>query len=148
MPKKTSTKQPTSNQPLNQNTLEEFRKKYQHDAFCKDKLKDVRVARKFLRYFLKTEIQEMLDIERLQIVPESLVDKHLKQAYLDIIYRVPLKNGDGTLVVFILIELKTNNETWTIFQIAGYVIRLWEREWKAAKKAGNLSTFLFPMVIP
>ncbi|MDR2438311.1 MAG: Rpn family recombination-promoting nuclease/putative transposase, partial [Planctomycetaceae bacterium] len=129
-------------------TLDEFKKKYQHDAFCKEKLKDVRTAQKFLRYFLDVKVQELLDLEQLQIDSDSLVDKHFKQAYLDIIYRIPLKNNGGTLVVFILIELKTNNQYWTIFQIAGYVLRLWEREWKAAKKAGCLRTFLFPMVIP
>ncbi|MDR2755514.1 MAG: Rpn family recombination-promoting nuclease/putative transposase, partial [Planctomycetaceae bacterium] len=148
MPKKTPTKQSTLLQPLNLESLDEFKKKYQHDAFCKEKLKDVQTAQKFLRYFLKAEIQKLLDLDRLQIDPESLVDKHLKRSYLDIIYRIPFKKGDGTLVVLILIELKTSNEHWTIFQIAGYVIRLWEREWKAAKKAGRLSAFLFPIIIP
>ncbi|MDR2116253.1 MAG: Rpn family recombination-promoting nuclease/putative transposase, partial [Planctomycetaceae bacterium] len=63
-------------QPFNFVALEEFKKKYQHDAFCKEKLRNVRMARKFLRYFLKPEYQEWLDIDHLQIEPDSLVDKH------------------------------------------------------------------------
>jgi hypothetical protein len=134
--------------PPTSNTLDEFKKMYQHDAFCKNKLKEVKTAQKFLRFFLKPEIQALLDIDRLQIDSESLIDEHLKRSYIDVIYRVPLKESDGTLVVFILIELKTDNDQWAIFQVLLYIVRLWKREWQAAKKAGQLNTFLLPMIIP
>jgi hypothetical protein len=140
-------------QPVNQDALDKFKKKYQHDAFCKEKLRDVMKARKFLKYLLKPEVQELLDIRRLEIDPESFVDDELKRSYADVVYRIPLKDSDESIVVFILIELKTDNDRWTIFQLMKYVVRIWERELKKVEDADKeskrlLKTFLLPMVIP
>jgi hypothetical protein len=69
------------------------------------------------------------------------------------LYRIPLKDSkDSTeehIVVFILLELKTKNERWTIFQILKYyIVRILEREYDRAEKQGCLRTFLLPMIIP
>ncbi|MDR0610814.1 MAG: Rpn family recombination-promoting nuclease/putative transposase [Planctomycetaceae bacterium] len=159
MPQKTLTKQPDSAQPLDQNTLDEFKKKYQHDAFCKSKLCNLRKARKLLKHILKPEVLELVDLSKLQIDPETYVDEELKRSYADVLYRIPLKNSNEFIVVFILIELKTENDQWTIFQIVKYVVRIWDREFQAVKSAAEaknagqkakkrFKNFLLPMVIP
>jgi hypothetical protein len=62
-------------------------------------------------------------------------------------------------VVFVLIELKTENDQWTIFQIVKYVVRIWDREFQAVQSAAEaenaneetkqrFANFLLPMVIP
>ncbi|MDR0337445.1 MAG: Rpn family recombination-promoting nuclease/putative transposase, partial [Planctomycetaceae bacterium] len=146
-------------QPLDQRTFDKFKKKYQHDAFCKYKLCNLRKARKFLKHVLKPEVLKLVDLSKLRIDPETYVDEELKRLYADVLYRIPLKNSDETLVVFILIELKTQNDQWTIFQIVKYVVRIWDREFQAvesAVKAPNANdeakrrfdNFLLPMVIP
>ncbi|MDR3197360.1 MAG: Rpn family recombination-promoting nuclease/putative transposase, partial [Planctomycetaceae bacterium] len=148
-----------SSQPVDYNALNEFRKKYQHDAFCKDKLCNVRKARKFLSHVLKPEVLEFLDLERLQVDPETFVDEELKRLYVDVLYRIPIKHSNESIVVFILIELKTENDKWTIFQLVKYVIRIWDREFKAVEAAAHapdatveskrrFETFLLPMVLP
>ncbi|MDR0610659.1 MAG: Rpn family recombination-promoting nuclease/putative transposase [Planctomycetaceae bacterium] len=159
MPKEIPTKQPNLTQPLNQTALDVFKKKYRHDAFCKSKLCNLQKARKFLKHILKPEVLELLDLAKLQIDPETYVDEELKRLYADVLYRIPIKNSNETIVVFILIELKTENDQWTIFQIVKYVVRIWDREFQAvesAAKAENadeeakqrFANFLFPMVIP
>jgi hypothetical protein len=159
MPKKFSTKQPDLTQPLNQSVLDKFKKKYQHDAFCKSKLCNLRKARKFLQHILKPEVLELVDLTKLQIDPETYVDEELKRLYADVLYRIPLKNSNEMIVVFVLIELKTENDQWTIFQIVKYVVRIWDREFQAVKSAAEaenadeeakkrFANFLLPTIIP
>ncbi|MDR1485289.1 MAG: Rpn family recombination-promoting nuclease/putative transposase, partial [Planctomycetaceae bacterium] len=89
--------------------FDEFKKKFQHDAFFKYKLTTVERAKEFLRFVLKTEIVEMLDLERLMIVPNSFVDDVFARSYADILYKIPLKNSDKNIMIFVLIELKTDS---------------------------------------
>ncbi|MDR2114935.1 MAG: Rpn family recombination-promoting nuclease/putative transposase [Planctomycetaceae bacterium] len=159
MVKKSSIKPSNLSQPIDLQALNEFKKTYQHDAFCKNKLRNLQIARKFLQHVLKPETLEVLDLDRLQIDPETYIDEELKQFYLDVLYRIPIKNSNEMIVVFILIEIKTQNDKWTIFQVVKYVIRIWNREFKivesAARKHGateedkkRYETFLLPMVLP
>ncbi|MDR2704798.1 MAG: Rpn family recombination-promoting nuclease/putative transposase, partial [Planctomycetaceae bacterium] len=90
MSKDIPTKQTNLDQPLNQNTVDEFKKKYQHDAFCKSKLCNLQKARKLLKHLLKTEVLELVDLTKLQIDPETYVDEELKRSYADVVYRIPL----------------------------------------------------------
>jgi predicted transposase YdaD len=159
MLEKTSTKQTCPTQLLDQNALDEFKKKYRHDAFCKSKLCNLQKAQKFLKHILKPEVLELIDLSKLQIDPETYVDEELKRLYADVLYRIPLKNSNETIVVFVLIELKTQNDKWTIFQIVKYIVHIWDREFQTVKSAAEtkdadknakqrFENFLFPMVIP
>ena len=69
-------------------TQSELRKRYQHDEFCKNNLRNLDKARKFLRLTLKPEIVELLDLERLELSPESFLDEELKKLYADVLYRM------------------------------------------------------------
>jgi hypothetical protein len=129
-----------------------FRKRYQHDQFCKDNLRDLNKARKFLRLMLKPEMIDLLDLEHLEIVSESLLDEELKKLYADVLYRIPVKadrrKDVESIVVFVLIELKTESDKWTVFQQAKYIIRIWDEEFRKAKKAEHFDRFRLPMVLP
>ena len=126
----------------------ELPKRYQHDEFCKDNLRDLDKARKFLRLMLKPEIVDLLDLDRLELSSESFLSEELKKLYADVLYRIPVKNSDENIVVFVLIELKTESDKWTVFQQAKYIIRIWDEEYRKAEGEGRLSDFLLPMVIP
>lgn len=132
--------------------LSPLRKRYQHDQFCKDNLRDLDKARKFLRLILKPEMTDLLDLERLELVSESLLDEELKKLYADVLYRIPVKsdrrNDIESIVVFILIELKTENDKWTVFQQAKYIIRIWDEEYRKAKNTEHFDRFRLPMVLP
>ena len=131
-----------------------FRKRYQHDQFCKDHLRDPGKARKFLRLMLKPEMIDLLDLEHLELVSESFLDEELKKLYADVLYRIPVKadrrkdKDVENIVVFVLIELKTESDKWTVFQQAKYVIRIWDEEFRKAKKAEHFDRFRLPMVLP
>ena len=137
-----------TDESLRRETYAEIKKRYSHDAFCKEKLRDPVKAKEFAKHILKPETAVLFDFDNLQIDPESYVDDDLKRLLADVVYRIPVKESDESIVVYILIELKTDNEKWTIFQLAKYVMRIWDRELKLAEKEKRLDAFLFPMVIP
>jgi hypothetical protein len=144
---KSKQKQQLPEQKNDEVAFKEIEKKYQHDEYCKSKLKNKEIAKKFLKFVFK-QAKDLLDIEKLKIEPESYLDKRLKQYYLDILYRIPIKNSKKHIVVFVLVELKTSNDRWTIFQMLVYIVRILEREYNDAKSKKQLRNFSLPMVIP
>jgi len=129
-----------------------LKKRYQHDEFCKDNLRDLERARKFLKLMFKPEIIDLLDLDKMELASESFLDEELKKLYADVLYRIPVKSdkqkGVDKIVVFVLIELKTESDKWTVFQQAKYIIRIWDEEFRKAKDAPNFDQFRLPMVIP
>ena len=128
--------------------LDHLRKRYCHDEFCKENLRDLDKARKFLKLMLKPEIIDLLDLERLELSQESFLDEDLKKLYGDVLYQVPVKNSNENIIVFVLIELKTENDKWVLFQLAKYIIRIWDKEYRKAENEGRLADFKLPTVIP
>ena len=126
----------------------ELRKKYKHDEFCKDNLRDLGKARKFLQMILKPEVLALVDLDRLELSTESFLDEELKKLYADVLYRIPVKGSDENIVVFVLIELKTESDKGTVFQQTKYIVRIWDQELRKAEQEGRLADFMFPMVIP
>ena len=131
-----------------QERLDHLRKRYCHDEFCKNNLRDLDKARKFLKLTFKPEIIDLLDLERLKLSQESFLDEDLKKLYGDVLYQVPIKNSDENIIVFVLIEQKTENDKWAIFQLAKYIIRIWDKELQKAKDEKRLADFKLPTVIP
>ena len=131
-----------------QERLDHLRKRYCHDEFCKNNLRDLDKARKFLRLTFKPEVIDLLDLEQLKLSQESFLDEDLKKLYGDVLYQVPVKNSDENIIVFVLIELKTENDKWAIFQLAKYIIRIWDKEYRKAESEGRLADFKLPTVIP
>ena len=128
--------------------LFQLKKRYRHDAFCKSNLRDLDKARKFLRLMLKPEIVDLLDLNRLELSPESFLDEDLKKLYSDVLYQIPVKGSDESIVVFVLIELKTESDKWTVFQQTKYIVRIWDQELQKADKEKRLGEFKLPTVIP
>ena len=134
-----------------QETSPDLVKRYQHDEFCKDNLRDLDKARKFLKWLFgrfKPNVVDLLDLENLELSSESFLDPELKKLYADVLYRIPVKDGDASIVVFVLVELKTESDKWTVFQQVKYIVRIWDAEHRKAAKAKRLSQFRLPMVIP
>ncbi|MDR1493260.1 MAG: Rpn family recombination-promoting nuclease/putative transposase, partial [Planctomycetaceae bacterium] len=130
------------------NSIPEFKKKFQHDSYCKEQLFNLKKARKLTRHLLPQNVQDIVDVDQLQVDVESYIDDDLKKLFADVVYRIPYKNSNESIVVYILIELKTQNDKWTIFQLVKYVVRIWDRELKLAENEKRLASFLFPTVIP
>ncbi|MDR1291121.1 MAG: Rpn family recombination-promoting nuclease/putative transposase [Planctomycetaceae bacterium] len=133
---------------VDESKLNDFKKQFQHDAFCRNKLTELKKARGFLKHVLKPEVRDLVDLEQLEVDPESYIDEQFRKYYVDVLYRIPLKNSEEHIVLFILIELKTKSEKWTIFQIVKYIVLIWTKEFERARSEKRLRKFRFSMIIP
>ncbi|MGL4943223.1 MAG: Rpn family recombination-promoting nuclease/putative transposase [Thermoguttaceae bacterium] len=130
------------------------RKQYQHDAFDKSVFRDTENARKIVEWMFRENrtFVEKLDLGKLEVCEDSYLDDELRESFVDVLYRIPLRSGE-MLCVFILIELKTSSERFTMFQVLKYVVRIWDAEFKKFRLRQEQgeeqpATFLFPMVFP
>jgi hypothetical protein len=144
----------------NLSLIDEFKKKYQHEAFCKNVLGNAQRSRNFLKYIFNSELVNVLDLDKLRSTREFFVNDELKRSIADLVYRVPLKNRCKNASALILLELKTNNDKWTVFQLAEYVFNICKRELNKIEAAANdaenaekktklmFAKFLLPAIIP
>ncbi|MDR1484450.1 MAG: Rpn family recombination-promoting nuclease/putative transposase [Planctomycetaceae bacterium] len=159
--------------------MAEFRKEYlRYDSFGK-RIFNIERGKKFVHYLFRDnqEILGKLDVDNLQIGESSFTDKKLNNHTVDINYIIPLKddrenqnkrkhkqkdkdkNENNDCVVSILIELKAQNNFWTMLQLLIYIVNIWASMFSAvflaAKRKDATVTdkrrskvFLLPTVIP
>ena len=122
-------------------------KQPQHDAFFKSTFCEPPFFRKFLIWLLPFVV-ELLDLDKMECEKDTFIDDQLKAHYSDVIYKIPLRDADEHIVVFILIEHKTRSDHWTMVQVLRYIVLIWLRELKAAQEQDRLATFMLPPVLP
>jgi hypothetical protein len=120
----------------------------QHSAFFELTFEMLMLAQAFLRCVLPAKLLARLDIEALTIEPKKLFDVLFKETRADVIYRVPIRDSAMHIDFFIILEHKSFDDFWTIFQVFCYVARLCEREFKTAKEEGRVDkSYRLPPVI-
>jgi hypothetical protein len=117
--------------------LKKFYKKYKHDAFGKYKLNIPKHGKEFVRFVFTPEFVAMLEVDSLRVVPESLITTTYREYYTDILYEIPLKDSNQKLMIFVLIELKTNSYKWTVLQVLHYIVMIWMHELKKFKSSSK-----------
>ena len=107
-----------------------------------------RLAKGFLRVVLPGDLRECLDLDELTIEPTHLTDDVFKDRYADVIYRVPVKGTEHHVDFFVILEHKSYNDQWTIFQLWQYVALVLRLEFGTADKTGlTTAGYRLPPVI-
>ncbi|MDR1485959.1 MAG: Rpn family recombination-promoting nuclease/putative transposase [Planctomycetaceae bacterium] len=128
-------------QPLS-SLLQLFPKLYQHDQFCKDIFLDLIFAIAILRSILSDAILGTVDLERAEIVNTSLIDEGYHKLFTDVIFRIPLIDGDQS--IYLVIDFKSDNDNGASFQMLRYTYNVWHKDWN---DAGQPENFLLPCVV-
>jgi len=113
-----------------------------HDKFFKESFSRPEVARDFLANYLPAEVVQELDLNALEPLKDSFVDKELQTHYSDLLYRLKLRDGRD-MHVYVLFEHKSSPEPLVAFQLLRYMVRIWEQ---ALKKGAGLSPIV-PIVV-
>jgi len=133
-------------QPTPEDTPEII-KQFQHDPYFRSTFSEPEMFRKLLVWLLPM-LAELLDLDRLELEKDSLLDEQLKAYYTDLLYKIPIRGTNENIVVFVLVEHKTSSERWTMFQILRYIVLVWQREYNIAKEQGLLADFMLPLILP
>ena len=71
-------------------------------------------------------IIRILDLEAIEISPESYVEQRLAGCQSDLLIRTRI--GATPFLIYILLEHKSSPEQWTLLQMLKYMVRIWEKE--------------------
>jgi predicted transposase/invertase (TIGR01784 family) len=100
-----------------------------HDRFFKQLLSGPESAYDFMRYYLPTEVVELLDLPSLALRKGSFVDRRLQEHFSDLLYEVNLHTGGGAYI-YILFEHKSYPERHIAFHLLRYMVQIWEQSLK------------------
>ena len=109
-----------------------------HDEFFTGTFQTKRLAKGFLRVVLPSELRECLDLDGLTIEPRHVTDDIVNRDRIaDVVYRVPIKETEQHVDFFVILEHKSFNDLWTIFQLWMYVYFICRQEYDKAEDAGG-----------
>jgi hypothetical protein len=112
-------------------------RKLDHDGFFTNTFQMKRLAKGFLRFTLPGELQKHLDLDGLTVEPTHLTDNVFKDRHADKIYRVPVKGTEHYVDFFVILDHKSFNDLWTVFQLWIYVTLVCQREYREVENAGS-----------
>ena len=109
-----------------------------HDEFFTGTFQTKRLAKGFLRVVLPSALRERLDLDGLTIEPRHVSDDLVKRDRIaDVVYRVPIRGTKHHIDFFVILEHKSFNDLWTIFQLWMYVYFICRQEYDKAEDAGG-----------
>ena len=119
-----------------------------HNDFFTNTFQMKRLAKGFLRVTLPGELRKRLDLDGLSIEPTHLTDDVFKNRHADVVYRVPIIGTEHYVDFFVILEHKSRNDLWAIFQLWQYVALVLRLEYKNADDEGRVnSDYRLPPVI-
>ena len=86
--------------------------------------------RDLLNQYLPASVLSNIDLPSLSVTKESYIDEDLRKNHSDLLVTATLKENKGSsaVLIYILLEHKAYPDTWTVFQILKYMVRIWEKQ--------------------
>ena len=111
-----------------------------HDKYFRKTFGRNRNAIDLLENISPPEDLERIDLDTLNTMEESYVDRDFDQHRTDVIFRSNLKGNDQQAYICCLFEHKSSQERLTVLQVLNYMVRIWTKKKKESKE--------LPVVIP
>lgn len=100
-----------------------------HDVFAAALLRIPQHVKRLLRLLLPPELQILLDLRRLQLCNELLIDHELRRKHVDGLYQIPMRGRLRRRVyVYVLFEHKSWPDPFTALQVITYIISLMQHQ--------------------
>jgi len=96
-----------------------------HDKFVREVLSDTANAVDFFRSALPAELVAVLDIDKLNVEPGSLIEEKFREYYTDNVYKFPMKTSGRYLYVYLLFEHKIEADEDIYLQLLKYMAELY-----------------------
>ena len=112
-----------------------------HDKVFKKVLSQPKLAQRFFKQHLPQDMQDIVELEHLCLQKGSFVDEKLKEHLTDLLYSVPLKDGNPGYV-YLLLESQSTTDELMAFRLLRYTLDVMEQH-MAQNKSNRL-----PLVLP
>jgi predicted transposase/invertase (TIGR01784 family) len=113
-----------------------------HDKFFRNVFSNVENAKDLLRNALPESISKEIDYDNVNVLPNSFIDKNLKDSYSDLLIETKLK-GEMTYI-YCLVEHKSYLDKYVFLQLLGYMVKIWQRDFDNKKE---YLTPIIPMIL-
>lgn len=103
-----------------------------HDGFFKSNMEDLNIAAGVLRAHLPQEIATQMDFTKLKLESGNLIERNLKQGYVDMLYSVPFSSENA--MVFVLAEHQSRPDPLMVFRVLRYKMFRWAKALRKKKQ--------------
>jgi hypothetical protein len=109
-----------------------------HDEFVRAVFAKRELVTEFLKFYVgKTDegrrLLKSLDLKRIKLAPTQFFDQEGLQSVADLIFNIPLKNGQGTTGVVFVFEHKSQQTRSLPLQLLKYLASIWNVSYSAVK---------------
>ena len=108
-----------------------------HDNLFRYAMRHTEVAQAFIRHYLPTELSEQFDLSTLKIHKDTFIDPELQEFFADTLYEASLVDGSRGGFYF-LFEHKSFAKRQTVFDLLGYMVRIWQQQAQQKSKYQQL----------
>ena len=90
-----------------------------HDKIIKKLLSNMTVARDILSLFLPKEILDIVNLDHLELQPNSFIDDEHRAFAVDLLYKTTFSEKEG--YIWILLEHQSYSDLWMPVRIFQYI---------------------------
>jgi hypothetical protein len=112
------------------------------DSFVKRMFGQVVVFIDFLQTYADKQFVAEIDINNIQPAPTHYIGVWGDERIIDMVFRCPLKSGDGSLMAVIIFEHESKNLNEIPLKLIKYISSIWDAERKEGKKILSTPYFL------
>src|SRR5699024_7549115 len=81
------------------------------------------IIKDFIENNIPKEALDVIDMETIELIKDTFINKELEESFSDLIYRIKINNKDA--YICFLLEHKSYKDKMTIFQVNKYIIESW-----------------------
>lgn len=92
-----------------------------HDSGYKRLFSNRTIFRQLIETFIEEDWVSDLDFERAERLDKSFVSEHYKETESDLIYKVPFRNSDKVIFLYVLIEFQSDVQRFMVLRSLNYI---------------------------
>lgn len=117
-----------------------------HDSGYKRLFSNLTIFRQLVESFVEEEWVPQLDFDRAERIDKSFVAEHYKESESDLIYRIPLRDSDQAVILYLLIEFQSTVDRFMALRVLYYVVSFY-MDYRLSHGAAKMLPAIFPIVL-
>jgi len=117
-----------------------------HDPLFKVVLGTPIYAAEHIGLFLPKTIVDHLDLDNLEVVLGTFIDKELDERRTDLLFSVPVRGRNTSVLVYVLLEHQRNPDPVMPLRMLEYMVRIWDH-WQTLNPDATRLPPIFPMIL-
>ncbi len=117
-----------------------------HDPLFRDVFGTPRYAAEHIALFLPTTVAKRLELERLEVVAGTFIDKELDERRTDLLFAAPVRGSNAGAFAYVLLEHQRRPDPMMPFRMLEYMVRIWDH-WKKQNPRAKRLPPIFPMIL-